>query len=480
MRFIHKIQTACVVMLPVLGATAMGTQATMNSMMADNDSVEVQKPAEKAIHEGSVVDEVIWVVGDEAILKSDVEMLRLQGAQEGMRWNGDPDCAIPEQIAVQKLFLQQAAIDSIEVSESEINAGIEQQINYWIEMAGSKEKLEEYKNQSVTQMRAELHDDYRDRQRVQKMKEHLVKDIKVSPAEVRQYFKDLPQDSLPFVPTEVEVQILTMTPKIEAEEINRVKDELREYTERINKGEASFQTLARFYSEDPGTARRGGEVGLMGRGTLDQAFANVAFNLTDPTKVSKIVESEFGFHIIQLIEKRGDKVNVRHILRKPQVSPEAEEHAILRLDSIANDVRSGKFTFEEAASALSDDKDTRNNYGLMSNVTQEGRTSKFRLQDLPPEVAKVVDSMAVGQISSPFQMINNRGKSICAIVKLKNRVEGHKAVITEDFQVMKDVVLNKRRNDVIHDWVVNKIKTVYVRINDRYKNCNFEYEGWVK
>ncbi len=480
MRLFKKIQVACWVIAPVLGATAMGSHAVMNPMTADQDSVVTQKPVEQKLHPQSVVDEVIWVVGDEAILKSDVEMLRLQAAQEGTRWNGDPDCAIPEQIAVQKLFLQQAAIDSIEVSESEISSGIDQQINYWIEMAGSREKLEEYKNQTVAQMRADLHDDYRDRQRVQKMKEHLVKDIKVSPAEVRQYFKDLPQDSLPFVPTEVEVQIITMTPKVEAEEINRVKDELREYTDRINKGEASFQTLARFYSEDPGTARRGGEVGLTGRGTLDPAFANVAFNLTDPTKVSKIVESEFGFHIIQLIEKRGDKVNVRHILRKPQVSVAAEVQAINRLDSVANDIRNGKFTFEEAATVLSDDKDTRNNYGLMSNITQEGRTSKFRLQDLPAEVARVVDTMAVGQVSEPFQMINSRGKNICAIVKLKNRVEGHKAVITEDFQVMKEVVLAKRRNDVIHDWVVKKIKNVYVRINDDYKNCNFEYEGWVK
>ena len=480
MRLFKKIQVACWVIAPVLGATAMGSHAVMNPMTADQDSVVTQKPIEQKLHPQSVVDEVIWVVGDEAILKSDVEMLRLQAAQEGTRWNGDPDCVIPEQIAVQKLFLQQAAIDSIEVSESEISSGIDQQINYWIEMAGSREKLEEYKNQTVAQMRADLHDDYRDRQRVQKMKEHLVKDIKVSPAEVRQYFKDLPQDSLPFVPTEVEVQIITMTPKVEAEEINRVKDELREYTDRINKGEASFQTLARFYSEDPGTARRGGEVGLTGRGTLDPAFANVAFNLTDPTKVSKIVESEFGFHIIQLIEKRGDKVNVRHILRKPQVSVAAEVQAINRLDSVANDIRNGKFTFEEAATVLSDDKDTRNNYGLMSNITQEGRTSKFRLQDLPAEVARVVDTMAVGQVSEPFQMINSRGKNICAIVKLKNRVEGHKAVITEDFQVMKEVVLAKRRNDVIHDWVVKKIKNVYVRINDDYKNCNFEYEGWVK
>ena len=358
-------------------------------------------------HAQSVVDEVIWVVGDEPILKSDVEVMRMQAAQEGVKWRGNPDCAIPEQIAVQKLFLHQAAIDSIEVTETEVSQGVEQQIQFWIEAAGSREKLEEYKKQTVAQMRQQLRDDFRDRQMVQKMREKLVEDIKVSPAEVRRYFKDLPADSLPFVPTEVEVQIVTYTPRIEPEEINRVKDELRDYTDRITKGEVTFQALARIYSEDPGTARNGGELDYTGRGVLDQSFANVAFNLTDPKKISKIVESEFGYHIIQLIDKRGDKIKVRHILRKPRVSDEAIEKGLLRLDSIAADIRDGKFSFEEAATLLSDDKDTRNNRGLMANTSQSGRTSKFRMQDLPSEVARVVDTMQVGQISKSFEMVND-------------------------------------------------------------------------
>ncbi len=428
----------------------------------------------------SVIDEVIWVVGDEAILKSDVEQMRLQAAQEGIRFKGNPDCAIPEQIAVQKLFLHQAAIDSIEVGEAEIAAGIDRQIEQWTQLAGSREKLEEYKKQTVSQMRTSLHDDYRDRMMVQKMQDKLVDDIKVTPAEVRRYFKDLPQDSIPFVPTEVEVQIITQTPRIDPEEINRVKDELREYTDRVTRGEASFQTLARLYSEDPGTARQGGELDYTGRGMLDPAFATVAFNLTDPKKISKVVESEFGFHIIQLVDKRGDKVKVRHILRKPQVSDEAIQRSIHRLDSIADDIRAEKFTFEEAASYVSDDKDTRSNHGLMSLLTQNGRTSRFRLQDLPPEVARVVDTMKVGQVSHSFEMINEKGKTVCAVVKLKNRTEGHKATITEDFQVMKDVVLSKRRQDAIHDWVVRKIKATYVRINPEYRDCDFEYEGWIR
>jgi peptidyl-prolyl cis-trans isomerase SurA len=312
------------------------------------------------------------------------------------------------------------------------------------------------------------------------MQQKLTKDITVSPAEVRRYFKDMPQDSLPFVPTEVEVQIITQQPRIEQEEINRVKEELRDYTERINKGESSFQTLARLYSEDPGTARRGGELDYTGRGMLDPAFANVAFSLTDPKKVSKIVESEFGFHIIQLIDKRGEKIKVRHILRKPVVSEEAVTKALERLDSIRNDIVNGKFTFEAAASVISDDKDTRNNQGLMANATQEGRTSRFKLAELPPSVARAVDVLEIGQISAPFQMINERGKTVCAIAKLKNRTEGHKATITEDFQVLKNVVMAKRREQVIHDWVVKRIKSTYVRINDRYRNCKFQYEGWVR
>lgn len=428
----------------------------------------------------NVIDEVVWVVGDEPILKSDIETMRLQGESEGMKWNGDPDCAIPEQLAVQKLFLHQAAIDSINVTESEISQSIDEQINYWIQLIGSKEKLEEYRNQSVTKMRQEMHDDFKNRQLVQKMKESLVKDISVSPAEVREYFNKLPQDSIPYVPTEVEVEIITRTPKIAQEEINRVKDELRDYTDRVNKGETSFATLARLYSEDPGSARQGGELDYTGRGMLDPAFASVAFNLTDPKKISKIVETEFGYHIIQLVDKRGDKIKVRHILLKPKVSQEAIAKATEQLDSIGTDIRAKKFTFEDAATYVSDDKDTRNNHGLMANASESGRTSKFKMQDLETEIAKVVDTLKVGEVSKAFQMINSKGKTVCAIVKLKNKTEGHKATITEDFQTMKNVVMAKRREQVLHDWVATKLKNTYVRMNDRYKNCKFEYQGWTK
>ena len=466
---------AVVLLLLALGAKTANGMA----LAVDSDSTAV-KVAAPVIPETSIIDEVIWVVGDEPILKSDVEVARLQAEQDGVKWSGDPDCTIPEQLAVQKLFLHQAAIDSLEVTESDIAQGVEEQLNRWIQLAGSQEKLEEYQMKSISQIRQDLHDDFKNSQLVQKMRMKLVEDVTVTPADVRKHFQNMPEDSIPFVETEVEVEIITQQPRISIEEINKVKDQLREFTERVTKGETTFATLAKLYSEDTSTARQGGELGFRGRAVFDPAFANVAFNLTDPKKISKIVESEFGFHIIQLIDKRGDKVNVRHILRKPQVSQEAIEQGIARLDSIADDIRAGKFSFEEGATFLSDDKDTKNNHGLMSNASEEGRTSRFQMKDLPTEVARVVDTLKIGQVSNAFTMVNAKGKKLCVIVKLKNRVEGHKATITEDFQVMKAVVLEKRRTEVLKEWLADKIKRTYVRMNDRYKDCKFEYQGWVK
>ena len=468
-----------------VAAITAGVSHHSMARTADDETTDTAKTVEKkdvetVVPQKTVADEVIWVVGDEAILLSDVEQLRAQYEAEGMTLPGNPDCRLPEQIAVQKLFLHQAALDSIEVTEAEISQGVEQQINYWISMIGSKEKLEEYRKMPLTKIRQSLHDDYKNSQLAQRMREKLVEDIKVTPSEVRQYFRNMPEDSIPYVPTEVEVEIITRTPKIPIEEINRVKDELRGYTERIQKGETTFQTLARFYSEDPGTARNGGELDYTGRGMLDPAFAAVAFNLTDSRKISKIVESEFGFHIIQLIDKRGDKIKVRHILRKPRVSQEAIDEGTNMLASLTTEMANGKFTFEEAATYVSDDKDTRSNKGLMFNSTEDGRTSKFRMQDLPTEVARVIEKMKVGDVSPAFTMTNNRGKTVCAVVKLKSRVEGHRATITEDFQVMKDVVLSKRKAEFIHEWVKNKIKNTYISMKSRYKNGDYEYDGWVQ
>lgn len=431
--------------------------------------------------QNNVIDEVVWVVGDEAILKSDVESERLNAQYEGRKFDGDPYCIIPEQLAVQKLFLHQAEIDSIEVSEQEVLSRLEQQTNWLIDQIGSKEKMEEYYNKTSTQIREMLRENIRNGMTVEKMQREIVGDIKIVPADVRRYFKNLPQDSIPYVPTQVEVQIVTLEPKIPQEEIERVKKALRDYTDQINKGEIAFSTLARLYSEDEGTRRRGGELGFMGRGQLVPEYANVAFNLQDPNKVSKIVESEFGFHIIQLIEKRGDRINTRHILLKPQVEEKDLEASLLRLDSIAKDIRNAKFSFDEAATYISQDKDTRNNHGLMANPNSG--TARFEMQELAQvsqEVAKTVEGLNVGEISEPFTMINNKGKEICAIVKLKARIDGHKATITEDYQRLKAIVQSKLGDEKLEKWIRDKQKSTYVRINENWAKCDFKYPGWVR
>lgn len=426
-----------------------------------------------------VIDEVVWVVGDEAILKSDVEEARMNAQYEGRKFEGDPYCVIPEELAIQKLYLHQAVLDSIEVSESEVLQRVEMMTNQYIQMIGSKEKMEEYFNKTATQIREAMRENVKNGLTVQKMQQKLIGDIKITPAEVRRYFKDLPQDSVPYIPTQVEVQIITSQPKIPLDEIEEVKRRLREYTDRVNKGEMDFSTLALLYSEDKGSAMRGGEIGFKGRGELVPEYANVAFNLQDPKKVSKIVESEFGFHIIQLIEKRGDRINTRHILLKPKVNEKDLTSARARLDSIADDIRKNKFSFDEAASIISHDKDTRNNHGLMPNP--QTNTSKFEMQQLPQEIAKVVDGMNVGEISKAFTMVNEKdGKEVCAIVKLKSRINGHKATITDDYQNLKEIVMDKRREEMLEKWIVEKQKHTYVRINDNWKNCSFKYPGWIK
>lgn len=472
-----KIILSVAILMSFIG---MSMQAERYMQRDETTNATTQTIKEQDVNSKSVIDKVIWVVGDEPILMSDVEAMRLQSELEGVKWNGDPDCIIPEQIAVQKLYLHQAAIDSVDVSEAEISSEIEQQINYWVQQIGSKEKLEEYRKMSIAQMRQQMHDDFKNRMLIQEMRRKLVKDITVTPSDVRRYFDKLPTDSLPSVPTAVEVEIITMQPRIPIEEINRVKDELRNYTERVTKGEASFSTLARLYSEDPGSARQGGEMDYVGRGMLDPAFASVAFNLTDSKKISKIVETEFGYHIIQLLDKRGDRIKVRHILRKPVISNEMVEATKQKMDSLLTDIKAGKATFEAAAFHVSDDKDTRNNQGLMVNNANGERTSKFQMKDLPTEIAREVEKLQPGELSNVFEMVNEKGKKVCAIIKLKNRIPAHKATITEDYQVMKNVVLAKEREKFLRNWVINKIKTTYVRMDEQYKNCNFEYQGWIK
>lgn len=437
-----------------------------------------------AVAQDNIIDEVVWVVGDEPILKSEVEEQRLAAELNGMQLDGNPYCVIPEELAIQKLFLHQALIDSIEVSDADVLAELDYRMNYMIQMAGSKEKLEEYMRKPLAQIREQTMNQLRDRFIVEQVKQKIAGEVKVTPAEVRRFFKDVPQDSLPLIPTRYEVQIITQTPEVSREEIEHIESDLRDYTQRITSGESDFSTLATMYSEDEGSRRQGGELPYSGKAEFVPEFANVAFSLTDPKKVSRIVKTEYGYHIIQLIDRRGDKIRVRHILRKPKIEHSAIEKSIQNLDSLANDIRDNKVTFDDAV-IFSDDKDTRNNKGIMGrrvspNNPRAGMTPWFELRDLPQDVAKVVNTMKVGEVSKAFEMINDKGQQVCAIVKLKSKNEEHYASITEDFQTLQEIVEQQRQEEVIDKWIRDKQKNTYIRIKDDWRDCDFKYSNWVK
>ncbi len=429
----------------------------------------------------NVVDEVVWVVGDDPILLSDVEETRIQAEMEGAPIE-NPYCTIPEQLAIQKLFLHQAELDSIEVSEVNALKEANERINFFIQNLGSRENVEKHFHLTIPQLREKLKKTMRQRAMIQQIEHKLFGDIKVTPAEVRAHFNNVPEDSLPLIPTQVEVQIITTHPRPTREEVERVEERLREFARRVNAGEAEFSTLAKIYSQDPGSARLGGELGYSGRNQFVPEFSNVAFSLNDPKKVSKIVRTEFGYHIIQLIDKKGDKANFRHILLKPEIADSVYTNELVRLDSIAADINRSLFTFEVAAAQLSDDKDTKNNHGIMVNSDMMTRkiTSRFAMKDLPTEIARVVETLKVGEISKAFTYKNLQGQDVCAIVKLKSRIDAHRANMTEDFQVLKDVVQSKRALDMRKKWIEEKQKTTFVRINPEWRNCTFEYPNWGK
>ena len=430
------------------------------------------------IAQNNIAEEVAWVVGDEPIYKSQIEEQYSQAQYEGTNIEGNPYCVIPERLAIEKLYLHQAVIDTVEVEESQVLPEVNARINLFIENLGSKEKVEEYFRKSIPEMREQLTELMKNQYTIQRVQQELTKDIKATPADVRKYFDSLSSDSVPFIPMQVEVQVISIKPTIPQTEIDEVKSRLRDYARRVNSGETEFSTLAILYSQD-GSAARGGEIGFKGRTELLQEYASVAFNLTDPKKASKIVETEAGYHIIQLIEKRGDKINTRHILLKPRVSDKELTDGIMRLDSLRSDILDKKFTFEDAAPYVSQDKDTRNNQGLMINP--KTLTPKFEMSQLPQEIAKEVDKLQPGEISNAFMTIDpSTNREIVAIVKLRNRIEGHKANLRDDYEVVKKMYEASAKDKILRDWLAKKINDTYTYIEEGWRNCEFEHKGWIK
>ena len=425
-----------------------------------------------------IVDQVVWIVGDEAILQSEIETEILRLKYEKQKTPESPECVIAEQLALQKLFLAQAKIDSITISEATINQQVESRIAYFTEQLGSKEKVEAYFKKPLSKMREELKAMLQDQLMVQEMQQKITKDIKITPSEVTAFYENIPKDSLPIIPEQVEIQLITLSPTISVAEVERVKSKLREFRERIETGDIQFSTLAILYSEDRVSALQGGEIGFRSRSMLVPEYANTAFSLTDPQKVSRIVETEYGFHIIQLIAKQDDQVNSRHILMRPKISLEDKNLASQRLDSIAQAIRTGSINFEKGVEIYSDKSSTKNSNGLLIN-TKDGST-RFQYDELPQEIINQVSFLNIGEISKPFSFTNENGKEIVAIVKIHDKIKAHKASISDDYQTLKMVYTNVKITQAIQQWIESKIATTYNQLTPAYRTCNFSYPHWLK
>lgn len=427
-----------------------------------------------AQNDAKVIDEIVAVIGRETVLLSDIENQALQMRSQGYYTSGDLKCEVLEDMLYGKFLVNQARIDSVEVSDADVNSELERRLNIFINQIGSEEKLEEFYGKSMLEIKAEFREVIREQMIGQRMQQTITADVKVTPHEVKTFYKDLPKDSLPIINTQFTLEQIVIQPKIEEVEILRIKDKLREFKDRVNKGE-SFATLAVLYSEDPGSAAKGGELGFVSRGDLVPEFSAVAFNL-DPGQVSKIVKTDYGYHIIQLIERKGERINCRHILLRPRISVAERNNAKQRLDSLRSTIINGEQTFEQACWRFSESEDTRLNGGIM--VNQMTGDTKWEASQLKPKIANAIRNLKVGEISEPFESEDDKGNPVYEMVLLKEKSEPHAANLEDDYQRIQEMTLAQKKNEFMDDYVRSKVKGTYIRLDDSFKNCKFRENIW--
>jgi len=423
------------------------------------------------------VDGIVAIVGDNIILKSDIENQYYQLKSQYKTYN-DPNikCTILEDLLFQKLLLNQAQIDSVEISESEVLANLNRRIDYFISQVGSQQKLEDYFGKTILEIKADFKEQLRDQMMTEKMKNKITGDIKVSPQDVKIFFDNIPKDSLPSYPTQYELQQIVINPPISDKEIWRIRKKLNEFRSRVEKGE-NFSTLAILYSEDPGSAKKGGELGYVGRGDLVPEFAAAAFNLKKPGDMSGIVKTKFGYHLIQLIDRQGEKVNVRHILLIPKTDNNSLLKAKAKLDSIRNLIQIDSLSFSDAASKFSDDEQTKNNGGIMINI-QTGKT-RLSLSDLDKTTQDIIKRLKVNEISTPFLTSDLQGRQIFKIIKITKKIPPHTANLKDDYQDIQNMCLAAKKQEKIDEWIKEEIPKTYIHIDKSYGNCPFNYQ-WIK
>jgi len=429
----------------------------------------------QAQEEGVIVDEVVAVIGDKIILQSEITDRVAQVKQELKTYSVN-ECDILEQMLLEKLMLNQAGLDSISATEQQIQGELDRRMRYFINQLGSEKRLEEYYDKSITELKAEFHDLLSDQLSIQAMQGEITKNVKITPAEVEAFFKSIPADSIPLIDEEIELAQILIKPQVNKEETAAAKQKLEDFRTKIMSKELDFASVAVLYSEDPGSATNGGDLGMQTKGTFVPEFDAVAFGLQDG-EVSNVFKSQFGYHLMQMVERRGQKYRARHILIKPKVQAIDLQNAKAKADSILAAIKEGTLTFEKAAEKFSADELSKNNEGLIMN--QATGTPRFPLNEIEPQMFFVVDKLKAGEISEPSVFASPTGEQSYRMVKLIDRKEAHKANLKDDYNVILNGASQERRNAVIRVWTAEKIETTYLKLDDDKKSCDFQYH-WVK
>lgn len=423
-----------------------------------------------------IVDQIVAVVGNNIIIQSDIENQFLQMRSQGYSSRGDMKCEILEDLLIQKLMLNQAKVDSIEITDAQVEQTLNNQLQNFIDRIGSQEKLEAYYNKSLLEIKADFRDMIRNQLLTQEMQGIIAQDISATPSEIKDFYKSIPKDSLPLIPAQVKYKQLLRNPPFNKESKIIVRQKLLDLRKRIIEGE-DFSTLAILYSEDPGSAQKGGELGFQGKSELVKEFADIAFSLRKGS-VSPIVETKFGFHIIQLIDRQGEKINVRHILVKPKVTMDEIKQVFDFLDSLIVKINQDSISFELAVRLYSEDEDSRLNGGIMVNPNT-GDT-KFQLDQLDQATARAIQDLDQGSLSESFETQDMTGNRVFKVIKLSERIEPHKASLKLDYTILQSMTKNSKQQETFMAWIEEKQKITYIRIDKSYRSCQFNSKYWIK
>lgn len=431
-----------------------------------------------AVAQPKSIDRIIGTVGDNIILQSELEAQHYQMLAQGYEMGDNGKCVVFEELLFQKLLLHQAKLDSVEVSEEQVEAELDRRFRYFAAQAGGIEQLEKYYGKSVIQLKEEFRDLIRDQILVQTMQQKVGADVKVTPSDVFDYFNRIPKDSLPFINAEVEVGRILKEPIISAE----AKEAARKLAieKRAEAVDGKDWCLLSIYSDDPGSSGKCGDLGFFKRGMMVSEFDAVAFRLKKEGEISEVFETEFGYHFMQLVERRGEEVHVRHILIKPKSSREDLNRAKTFLDSVYQLIMTDSLSFADAAEKFSDDEDSKGSDGLVINPNTG--TTKFEMDDISqidPTLFLSIDKMKEGDISKPTLSSTPDGQETYSIIYLKSRTEPHVANLKDDYQRIQNAASMEKQAKMINNWVQEKLETTYVNINADFHSCVFEHE-WVK